>query len=108
MSALPAPKAPPIVGRPVLLEYAAIEFLHEVTRQKPWRRARYEALLMALDEFLGAPAPLAAYTSRAARAWQRQLPPPAQEDAAELLSDFETYLSDWGWLESARSSAVWP
>lgn len=44
-SKLPEVKAPWIVGREPLLEYAADEFLHEVTRQRPWFHARYEALL---------------------------------------------------------------
>ena len=102
MTLLPAPKAPWIVGRPVLLEHAAADFLNEVTRQTPWRRARYEALLEALDSFLGRPAPLLAYTRLTGEAWCRSLPEAEQAVAAELLSEFRTYLREWGWLDSAR------
>ncbi|WP_019584735.1 hypothetical protein [Deinococcus apachensis] len=89
-------KAPWIVGRPILLEHAAADFLNEVTRQTPWRRARFEALLESLDEFLGAPAPLLAYTQLTGEAWLHSLP------AADLLTEFRAYLRDWGWLEAAR------
>lgn len=95
-------KAPWIVGRPVLLEHAADDFLSEVTRQTPWRRARYEALLESLDEFLGSPAPLLAYTPLTGEAWLRSLVAEEQAHAAELLSEFRAYLRDWGWLDAAR------
>ncbi|WP_245872728.1 hypothetical protein [Deinococcus planocerae] len=102
MTALPAPKAPWIIGRPVLLEHAAADFLNEVTRQTPWRRARYEALLESLGASLGEPAPLLAYTRPAGEAWRRTLPESEREFAAELLAEFRTYLRDWGWLDAAR------
>ncbi|GBF06417.1 hypothetical protein DAERI_090003 [Deinococcus aerius] len=95
-------KAPWIVGRPILLEHAVADFLNEVTRQTPWRRARYEALLESLDEFLGAPAPLLAYTRLTGEAWLRSLPAEDQAPAEELLSEFRAYLRDWGWLDAAR------
>lgn len=96
------PGAPWIVGRPVLLEHAADDFLNEVTRQTPWRRARYETLLESLDGFLGAPAPLLAYTRLTGEAWRKSLTAEDQALAAELLTEFRAYLRDWGWLDSAR------
>lgn len=102
MTLLPAPKAPWIVGRPVLLEHADDDFLNEVTRQIPWRRARYEALLEALDGFLGGSAPLLAYTRLTGEAWCRSLPESERAVAAELLTTFRAYLREWGWLDSAR------
>lgn len=102
MTAVLRPKAPWIVGRPVLLEHAATDFLNEVTRQTPWRKARYEALLESLDEFLGAPALLLAYTRLTGEAWRRSLPQENQAVSAEMLTEFRAYLRDWGWLDSAR------
>ncbi|SMB92129.1 hypothetical protein [Deinococcus hopiensis] len=102
MSTLPGRKAPPIVGRPVLLEYAADDFLNEVTRQKPWKRARWETLLESLDAYLGASAPLLAYTQLTGEQWRRSLEGAEHEDAAELLTEFRAYLRDWGWLDCAR------
>jgi len=99
---LPQPKAPWIVGRPVLLEHAADDFLNEVTRQTPWRRARYEALLEAFGDFLGSPAPLLAYTRLTGKAWLLTLPLGERAVAAELLTEFRAYLREWGWLDSAR------
>ena len=102
MSGVISSKAPWIVGRPVLLEHAVGDFLNEVTRQTPWRRARYEALLEGLDEYLGSPAPLLAYTRLTGEAWLRSLPAGDQADAAELLTEFRAYLRDWGWLDATR------
>ena len=102
MSLVTAPKAPWIVGRTILLEDAATEFLNEITRQRPWRRARFEELLDSLDEYLGSPAPLLAYTRLTGESWLRSLPADDREDAAELLTEFRAYLRDWGWLDSAR------
>ncbi|WP_221089799.1 hypothetical protein [Deinococcus aquaedulcis] len=99
---VPPHKAPWIVGRTPLLEHAADDFLNEVTRQKPWRRARYEDLLSALDTFLGGGAPLLAYTRATGEAWLRALHESEQEDARELLTEFRSYLREWGWLDSAR------
>lgn len=95
-------KAPWIVGRTIRLEDAAAEFLNELTRQKPWRRARYEELLESLDAHLGAPAPLLAYTRLTGEGWLRALPGEDREAGAELLAEFRAYLRDWGWLDSAR------
>ncbi|UBV41441.1 hypothetical protein LAJ19_07110 [Deinococcus taeanensis] len=100
--ALPPVKAPWIVGRAPLLEHAAADFLAEVTRQSPWRRARFEAQLEALEGFLGAPAPLLAYTRATGDAWLRTLPAQEQANAAGLLREFRAYLREWGWLDFAR------
>lgn len=99
---LVAHRAPWIVGRTVLLEHAAADFLNEVTRQAPWRRARYEALLESLDDHLGRPSPLLGYTRLTGEAWLRSLPGDEQPVAAELLAEFRAYLRDWGWLDTVR------
>lgn len=100
MRQLPEQKAPWIVGREPLLEYAADEFLHEITRQQPWRHARYEALLAEFGAFLSADglAPLAAFTDGRAGAWLRTLHGERRELATRLLKEFRTYLTEWGWL----------
>ena len=92
----PRSGAPWIVGREPLLEHAAEEFLNEVTRQQPWKRARAEALLEELGEFLQphGPAPLSALTAGSGAAWLRRQGDPA---AAPLLADFQRYLRDFGW-----------
>ncbi|MFC4638328.1 hypothetical protein [Deinococcus hohokamensis] len=96
---LPLPKAPWRVGRPARLEEAAHEYLGELTRQQPWRRARAEALLDDLDEFLGGAASLGALCPDRLAAWQASLPEPDQEEAATLTRDFLTYLRQWHWLD---------
>lgn len=95
--------APPIVGREALLDYAVEDFINEVTRQKPWRRARYEALLESLADHLSAaltqPAPVSALNWARAHAWLQTLPAeqrPLAEDALRELSD---YLVTWNWLK---------
>ncbi|GGK41697.1 hypothetical protein GCM10008955_39370 [Deinococcus malanensis] len=97
MTAL-ASRAPWIVGRTVRLEHAAEDFLNEVTRQQPWLRARYEALLEDLDDFLGGAAPLSALTTEQTSAWQTSLDASTREDPAAMLRDFTTYLQDWHWV----------
>ena len=96
MTTLPY-RAPWIVGRTTLLEHAAEDFLNELTRQQPWRKARAEELLEDLDTFLGGAAPLAALTGEQAAAWQASLPQEQQPEARELLADLNTYLRDWNW-----------
>lgn len=65
--------------------------------------ARHAELLAALDEHLGAPAPLLAYTKLTGEAWQRTLPAAQQPEAAALLADFRAFLRDGGWLDAARA-----
>lgn len=91
-------RAPWIVGRTALLEHAAEDFLNEVTRQTPWRKARFEALLDRLGEHLGDPVPLADVTAGRLAAWHAALPAGDQADAAELIGAFQAYLLDWGWV----------
>ena len=91
--------APWIVGRPALLEHAAEDFLNEVTRQTPWRRARFEALLDSLDRFLGAPAPLSALSTQRLAEWRASLAQEQAPDAEALLAAFQTHLREWHWLE---------
>ena len=67
------------------------------------QRDRAAHLLTALDEYLGAPAPLLAYTKLTGEAWQRTLPAPEQAEAAALLTDFRAFLRDGGWLDAARA-----
>ena len=73
-----------------------------MTRQKPWRRARYEALLgdfnVYLDATLERPAPLTALSYRHANAWLKTTDDRALAERA--LSDFSDYLVRWGWLEA--------
>jgi len=95
---------PHVVGRTALLEDAVDDFLHEMTRQKPWLRARYEALLGALNEHLdgelNAPTPLTAFSCERADAWKGTLPPQQRALAERALGDFADYLVKWGWLEA--------
>lgn len=66
-------------------------------------RVRRVGLLASLDEYLGAPAPLLAYTKLTGEAWRRTLPAAEQDDAGALLSDFRAFLRDGGWLDAARA-----
>ena len=93
-----------IVGREALLDYAAEDFIHEVTRQKPWRRARYEALLESLEEHLSAapaqPAPVSALDRAGADAWLETLPAEQRPLAEDALHDFADYLLAWNWVKA--------
>lgn len=95
---------PHVVGREALLGDAVDDFLQEMTRQKPWLRARYAALLeglnASLDAELDRPAPLTALTSARAGAWKRGLRPEQRALAESALGDFADYLVKWGWLEA--------
>ncbi|MGL4611870.1 MAG: hypothetical protein ACRCYY_19695 [Trueperaceae bacterium] len=96
-------QAPHVVGQEPLLEYATDDFLRRTTRLKPWRRARYEALLEHLDaylcDFLKRPTPLNAFVTPLTENWLKRLKLEEQTFAKELLEEFETYLIEWGWLE---------
>ncbi|MBB6098025.1 hypothetical protein HNR42_001448 [Deinobacterium chartae] len=105
----PARLAPWVVGREALLEYAADDYLHELTRQRPWLHARYEELLEQLtahlEERLQAPAPLKALNADVAQEWLGSLEAEQQEMARDLLADFDTYLVEWGWVERSLLAA---
>ena len=100
---MPRASAPHIVGREALLDYALEDFMGEVTRQKPWRRARYETLLGSLSERIGAeldqPAPVTALNQTRAQAWLQTFPNEQRSVAEEALRDFANYLVSWGWLK---------
>ena len=95
--------SPWVVGREALLEEAIEDFLHEMTRQKPWLRARYEALLGGLNVYMDAeferPALLTALTRKQADAWLKSLSAKGRPLAESALADFSDYLVKWGWLE---------
>jgi len=93
------------------LEEAADDFLHEMTRQKPWLRARYEAVLGELTTYLSTvlerPAPLSALSRPSAEAWLQTTD--ERVFAERTLTDFSDYLVKWGWLDAhplRRSQAV--
>lgn len=95
--------SPWVVGREALLGDAIDDFLHEMTRQKPWLRARYEALLGGLNAQVAAeerPAPLTALTRKRADAWVKTLSAAQRPLAERALGDFTDYLVKWGWLEA--------
>ena len=96
--------SPWVVGREALLEEAVEDFLHEMTRQKPWLRARYEALLGALSAYVEAelerPAPLTALTRKRADIWVKTLPTEQRPLAESALDNFTDYLVKWGWLDT--------
>jgi DNA-binding transcriptional MocR family regulator len=97
-------QAPHVVGQEALLEFAVDDFLRRTTRLKPWRRARYEALLESLDgyleDLLKRPTPLNAFVTPLTENWLKQLMIEQQDFARELLEEFETYLVEWAWLEA--------
>ena len=82
------------------LSQAAQAYLERCPAGAQVRRA---GLLAALDEYLGAPAPLLAYTKLTGEAWRRALPAAEQDEAGALLTDFRAFLRDEGWLDAARA-----
>lgn len=96
-------QAPHIIGQEVLLEHAIDDFLRRTTRLKPWRKARYETLLGALDNYLEdllkRTVPLNAVIPPLTEKWLGQVSVEQQTFARELLEEFETYLVEWGWLK---------
>ena len=91
------PPAHPLA--PLRLSQAAQAYLGSLTAG----RDRAAALLTALDDYLGAPAPLLAYTKLTGEAWRRTLPASEQATAETLLTDFRAFLRDGGWLDAARA-----
>ena len=99
-AAMPPVKVPWIVGRETLFEYAADEFLGEVTRQRPWYHARYESLLEELGVALdpNGQALLTDFTDERAGAWLLTLGA-HRELAGTMLTEFRSYLREFGWLD---------
>ncbi|MFC6591355.1 hypothetical protein ACFP81_04550 [Deinococcus lacus] len=97
---LPQYKSPRIVGSPTLLIHAAEDFANELTRQRPWVKARYEEVLDLLDDHLSEqqPATLAEYQALDRAAYVQSLPTEEQALAAEVLAEFDAYLREWGWI----------
>lgn len=93
-------RAPHVVGESVLLAYAAEDFIGELTRQAPWYRARYEALLEHLEAYLsdlaGRSALLEDLTPERAQAWLSTVEA-ERALAQQALAAFTAYLQDWGW-----------
>ncbi|CAM3562777.1 hypothetical protein [Deinococcus frigens] len=98
MTAWPRSSAPWIVGRPARFSDASEDFLNELTRQQPWRKARSEAWLEVLSDVLGDPALSAAFPDAGANAWLAGLSAPEQTEARAVLAEFKAYLNEWGWL----------
>ncbi len=96
---------PWIVGRETLLEHAVQDFLGELTRDRPWLRARYDRLLGELEAWLsaelGRPAPLAALDRSRAAAWLATLPEAERPDSEAALGDLAEYAVGWRWLAAA-------
>ncbi len=94
--------APWIIGREALLDDALEDFLAKLTRQRPWLRTRYGALLQdlkgLLDRELGL-TPLTALTPDRTAAWLAGLAPEKRLLAEEALQDFDTYLMEWAWIK---------
>lgn len=94
--------SPWVVGREALLEYAVEDYLHHATRQQPWLRARFEALLVSLvetiEDELGRPPAVTALTQARSSAWLASTT--ERELAQRALTDFADYLVRWRWLEA--------
>ena len=99
-------QAPWVVGRPTLLEHALDDFDGEVTRQRPWLRARFEAVLERLQADLdlehdGA-TPLAAVTPARLDAWLAAQPEAERDFDRAVLEALAAYLVGFGWVEPAQ------
>ena len=94
----PRSSAPWIVGRPARFSDAAEDFVNELTRQQPWRKARCEAWLEAVSGALGDPVLSAAFPNAEVNAWLATLSGPEQSEARVVLAEFKAYLREWGWL----------
>ncbi|GHG01609.1 hypothetical protein GCM10017783_12310 [Deinococcus piscis] len=95
---LPTYRAEHIVQGEPLMIHALEDFVGELTRQRPWLKARYEEALEAVDDLLSAdtPATLSAYLSTDPAALLAALP--GQELLAEALGAFNDYLREWHWV----------
>ncbi|CAM4422866.1 hypothetical protein [Deinococcus marmoris] len=98
MTLWPRSSAPWIVGRPARFSDAAEDFVNELTRQQPWRKARCEAWLEAMIDELGDPALSVTFPDAGADAWLAALSDPGQTEARAVLAEFKAYLNEWDWL----------
>lgn len=95
----PRSSAPWIVGRPARFSDAAEDFVNELTRQQPWRKARCEAWLEAVSDALGDPVLSLAFPEAEAAVWLTGLSAGEHSEARVLVDDFKTYLQEWNWLD---------
>lgn len=104
--------APWVIGREALFADATEDFLHEMTRQRPWLRVRYESLLGKLSEALDAelqvPAPLTALTPARSEAWLQQVDIAERPMAESVLNAFADYLVKWGWVNNHPFQKIQP
>ena len=95
--------APWVVGGPTLLEHALEDFDAEVTRQTPWLRARYAAVLEQLQHDLDlefGQTPLALVTNERLGVWLETVD--EREFAASVIQDLQTYLIEFAWVDATR------
>lgn len=81
-----------------MLADAARAFLNQ---QEAGLRSQLRALLGALEDHLGHPAPLLALTPLTGERWLHSLPANLREDARRILTHFRIYLRESGWLDAA-------
>lgn len=95
---LPVSRAAHIVHGEPLMIHALEDFAGELSRQRPWLKARYEAALEAVDDLLSVqtPATLAAYLSADHADLLAALP--EQPLLTEALDAFGAYLREWHWV----------
>lgn len=89
---LPTPASFPS-ALPIMLRDALRAF--QATRPGHTGLDRFEA-------FLGAPAPLLAFTPLTGEAWLRSLDAAGREASRAELAAFRAFLRDHGWLDAAR------
>lgn len=89
----------PFPGKTLMLHDAIEAFLGDVAVQQ---RELYTGYLEKFERYLGAPAPLLAYTRLTGEAWKKTLAKHEQPTAEEILSHFRSFLRDTGWFDAAR------
>jgi hypothetical protein len=101
--------APWVVGGTTLLEHALEEFDSEITRQTPWLRSRYAAVLERLQNDLDlefGQTPLAVVTRECLAAWLERVDANECEFAARVVRDLQTYLITFAWVDSRRAHSA--
>jgi hypothetical protein len=97
--------APWVVGGPALLEHALEDFDAEITRQSPWLRTRYAAVLEQLQNDLDlefGQTPLAVVTTERMGAWLETVDSDESEFVARVVHDLQTYLITFAWVDSRQ------